>query len=146
ASWARYRLLDPEAGASELGQALAAYIAQGSKAYLPSLHGLVAELEAKAHRPESALMLIDQGLATTDEKGEHLTDAYLHRLRGDILVKRDQADTASAVVAYRTATDIAKKQGSRSFGLRAALALAKLDQATGRPAEAHDILAPALEG
>jgi hypothetical protein len=30
--------------------------------------------------------------------------------------------------------------------LRAALSLAKLYQSTGRPAEAHAVLAPALEG
>ena len=38
------------------------------------------------------------------------------------------------------------RQGARSFGLRAALKLAKLHQSTARPVEAHDILAPALEG
>ena len=36
--------------------------------------------------------------------------------------------------------------GARSSGLRAALSLAKLYQSTGRPAEAHAVLAPALEG
>ena len=36
-------------------------------------------------------------------------------------------------------------QGSRSFGLRVA-SLAKLYQSTGRPADAHAVLAPALEG
>ena len=39
-----------------------------------------------------------------------------------------------------------KQQGTRSFELRAALALAKLYQSIGRPAEAHAVLAPALEG
>jgi hypothetical protein len=34
----------------------------------------------------------------------------------------------------------------RSFGLRAALSLAKLYQSNGRPADAHAVLAPALEG
>ena len=38
------------------------------------------------------------------------------------------------------------RQGARSFGLQAALKLAKLYQSTGRPVEAHDVLAPALEG
>ena len=41
---------------------------------------------------------------------------------------------------------IAKQQGARSFDLLAALSLAKLYQSTGRPAEAHAVLAPALEG
>jgi hypothetical protein len=36
--------------------------------------------------------------------------------------------------------------GTRSLGLRASLSLAKLYQSTDRPAEAHAVLAPALEG
>jgi predicted ATPase len=46
----------------------------------------------------------------------------------------------------RTAIAISQQQSTRSFGLRAALSLAKLYQSTGRPGEAHDALAPALEG
>ena len=37
-------------------------------------------------------------------------------------------------------------QDARSFGLLAALKLAKVYQSTARPVDAHDILAPALEG
>ena len=48
--------------------------------------------------------------------------------------------------AFQAALEIAKQQGARSWGLRAALALAKLHQSTGRAAEAHAVLAPALEG
>ena len=144
ASLVRGRLLD--AGASELGRALAAYIEQGNKMAAPFFHGLLAELEVNAPGPESALALIDQGLAIANETGEHLTDAYLHRLRGDILLKREPSNTAPAEEAYRTAIAVAKEQGARSFGLRAALSLAKLYQSTGRPVEAHVVLAPALEG
>ena len=45
-----------------------------------------------------------------------------------------------------TAIDAAREQGARSFGLLAALSLAKLYQSTDRPADAHAVLAPALEG
>jgi predicted ATPase len=48
--------------------------------------------------------------------------------------------------AFKAAIGVAKQQGTRSFELRATLALAKLYHATGRPADAHDVLAPALEG
>ena len=48
--------------------------------------------------------------------------------------------------AFRTSLAVASKQGARSWGLRAALALAKLFHSTGRPADAHAVLAPALEG
>ena len=40
---------------------------------------------------------------------------------------------------------MAQQQKARSFELRAALSLAKLYQSTGRVAEAHAVLAPALQ-
>ncbi len=60
--------------------------------------------------------------------------------------KRDPANPAPAEEAFQTAIAVAKQQGTRSFELRAALSLAKLYQSTGRPADAHAVLAPALEG
>jgi hypothetical protein len=63
-----------------------------------------------------------------------------------MLLKRDPASPAPAEEAFRTAVAVAKQQSTRSFELRAALALAKLYQSTARPVEAHAVLAPALEG
>jgi hypothetical protein len=48
--------------------------------------------------------------------------------------------------AKLTAIEVARAQKTRSFELRAALALAKLYPSPGRALEAHDVLAPALEG
>ena len=62
------------------------------------------------------------------------------------MLRRDPANVAPPEDAYLTAIAIAHEQGTRSFSLRAALALAKLYQSTARPAEAHAVLAPALEG
>ena len=72
--------------------------------------------------------------------------AFPHRLRGEILLKRDPSDPAPAEEAFRAAIAIAQQQGARSWGLRAALSLAKLYQSTNRAADAHAVLAPALEG
>ena len=72
--------------------------------------------------------------------------AFPHLLRGELLLERDPSNPAPAEEAFQTALDIAKEQGARSWGLRAALSLAKLYQSTGRPADAHAVLAPALEG
>jgi predicted ATPase len=146
ANWAHGLLLDPEVGESGLRQALAAYIAQRNKSGAPSFHGLLAELEAITKGPESGLKLIDQGLAIADGTGEHYTDPYLHRLRGDNLLKRNPADSAPAEGAYQSAIAIAKGQSARSYILLASLALAKLYQATGRQLDAHVVLTPALVG
>jgi hypothetical protein len=66
--------------------------------------------------------------------------------KGEILLQRDATDPAPAEDAYRSAIAIAKEQGARSYELLAALALAELYQSTARPAEAHAVLAPTLEG
>ena len=53
---------------------------------------------------------------------------------------------APAEEAFLFAIAVARAQGTRSFCLRAALALARPNELTRRPVEAHAILALALEG
>jgi predicted ATPase len=144
ACWARGRLLDAEAGVRELREALAAYLKKGNGILAPWFHGMVAELEAVTGPVDAALASVEAGLALAKETGERWTDSLLFRRKGEIQLKRDPADPAPAEEAYKTAIAIAKQQGARSFGLQAALALAKLYQSTGRPADAHAVLAPAL--
>jgi predicted ATPase len=85
-------------------------------------------------------------LATADRLSYRTFEAELHRVRGQVLLNRDPANPAPARNAFLTAVAVAKQQGTRSFELRAALALARLYESTGRPVEAHAVLAPALEG
>src|SRR5208337_2273453 len=106
----------------------------------------LAEGEARTGDVDRALTILDEALATSERIGHRAFDAELHRTRGEMLLKRDPANPAPAEEAMRTAIAIAKQQGTRSFELRAAVSLAKLYQSTGRPVEAHDALAPALEG
>jgi class 3 adenylate cyclase/predicted ATPase len=145
-NWARARLGDRESGMTGLREALAAYLAQGNKLYAPLFQGRLAELEAERDDVEVALRLIDEALALANETEEHWTDALLYRIRGEILLKRDPATAAPAEEAFLAAVAIAQQQNARSFGLRAALSLAKLYQSTGRPADAYAVLAAALEG
>ncbi len=83
---------------------------------------------------------------TVDRTGYRAFEAELHRVRGEMLLKRDPANRAQAEEALQTAIAVSKQQATRSFELRAALSLAKLYQSTARPVEAHAVLAPALEG
>jgi hypothetical protein len=64
----------------------------------------------------------------------------LHRLGRKLLSCAERLSCAIASIA------IAQAQKARSFELRAALELAKLYQSTGRPADAHSVLALALDG
>jgi predicted ATPase len=126
---------------------LATYTDQGNRLFVPFYQGLLAEIEAQSNA-EGALARIDEALALVgdDETGEHWSDAFLHRLRGEILLKRDLANTAPAEEAFLTAIAIAQQQKARSFELCAALSLGKLYHSTDRPADAHALLASALKG
>ena len=106
----------------------------------------LADAEASAGDVERALAIIEEALATSERTGHRAFDAELHRTRGEMLLKRDPANPAPAEEAFHTAIAVAKQQGTRSFELRASLSLAKLYQSTGRPVDAHAVLAPALEG
>ena len=86
------------------------------------------------------------GGADSERTGQRWFNAESHRMRGNILLKRDPANTAPPEEAFLTAIAIAQQQKARGFELHAALSLAKLYQSTGRPADAHAVLAPALEG
>jgi predicted ATPase len=139
-------LADHESGVAEFREALATYIAQGQKFNVPLFQGLLAELEAEGGGTEGALARIDEALSHAGKTGEYWTDSFLHRIRGEILLKHNPANTAPAEEAFLTAIAIAQQQKARSFELRAALALAKLYQSAKRAADAHATLAPALEG
>ena len=106
----------------------------------------LADAEARAGDSDRAVAVLDEALATCDRTGYRAFEAELHRARGDALLMRDPANSAPAEEAFQSAIAVAKQQGTRSFEMRAALSLAKVYQSTARPAEAHDILAPALEG
>jgi hypothetical protein len=125
---------------------MAALADQGYSLGAPFHCALLAELEAETLGPESGLARIDEALALALQGEERSHVAYLHRLRGDILLKREPTNPILAEEAYRAAIAIAQAQKARSFELQAALSLAKLYQSTARLAEAHAVLTPALQG
>jgi predicted ATPase len=145
-TWARGRLVDPRAGARDLQDRLKAYLKQGNRFCAPWIYGMIAELESIAGGVDGALATADQGLELAKRTGERWTDSVLFRCKGEILLQRDPANPTPAEEMFQTAIAVAKEQGSRSFGLQAALKLAKLYQSTAHPADAHAVLAPALEG
>jgi predicted ATPase len=106
----------------------------------------LAEAEARAGDVDRTLTILDEALATSERTGHRTFEAELHRVRGEKLLKRDPANPATAEEALQIAIAVSRRQGTRSFELRAALSLAKLRQSTGHVAYAHAVLAPAVEG
>jgi class 3 adenylate cyclase len=146
-SWSRFWLDRNSANQNEFQKALADYTAEGNKWQIPFCLGLLAAMLIETPgEKERAAARIDEALALAQQTGEHWTDAFLHRIRGEIILKLNSANVAPAEDAFLTAIAIAQQQKAKSFELRAALSLAKLYQSTNRAADAHAVLVPALHG
>jgi class 3 adenylate cyclase len=145
-SLGRARLGNTKRDVDGFRKSLADYRDQGNRLGVPGYLGALARLEAAEQNYERSLASVDEALAMSHEDGDRLYDSTLHRLRGNILLKRDPANRALAEQAFKTSLAVAKQQGARSFELLASLGLAKLYQSTDRLVEAHAVLALALEG
>jgi predicted ATPase len=133
---------DRESRVAETREALEAYSGQGYKNTVPLYQGLLAELEAEGQGAQAALARIDEALALASRTGERWTDAFLHCIRGKILLKRDPANTAAAEEAFHAAIAVAQQQKARIFELRAAMSMARLWRDQGKRDEARELIAP----
>jgi class 3 adenylate cyclase/tetratricopeptide (TPR) repeat protein len=147
AGWARAWLDRGSARQNEFQEAIADYAAEGNRWLLPFYLGLLAAIEAETQgERERAAAHVYEALALAQQTGEHWADAFLHRIRGEILLKLNPANTAPAEDAFVTAIGTARHQKARSFELSAALSLARIYQNTNRAAAIQAVLTPALQG
>jgi predicted ATPase len=144
--WAKWSDSAEESSLAEMRRGLAIYREQGMVYLMPSLEAALAEAEASAGETDAGLRRLDDALAELEATDSRWYEAEMHRFRGEILLQRDPADTAAAEQSLQAAIAIAQSQKARSFELRAALSLAKLYRAGNREADAHAVLAPAVEG
>jgi predicted ATPase len=130
-------LTGPE-GVAQLRQGLADWEATKALTHRPYHLGLLAEALGREAQFKEALGAVAEALAVTERTGERFYEAELHRLRGELLLRRGAAG-GEAEVCFRQALAVAARQGARSLELRAALSLARLLGRPGRPtlAEAY---------
>jgi predicted ATPase len=144
--WAKWSDGAEESSLAEMRRGLAIVREQGFIWSLPSFEAALAEAEASAGETDAGLRRLEDARAELERTEQRWYEAELCRIRGEILLKRDPADTAAAEQSLQAAIAIAQSQKARSFELRAALSLAKLYRAANRDADAHAVLAPAVEG
>jgi class 3 adenylate cyclase/predicted ATPase len=145
-SWCSAPLDGTSVAAQRLRSAIAEYTRPGSEILHPLYTGRLAELEGEGSHASDALATVDEALAYARASGENWSDSLLHRIRGDILAKTGADNRTLAEEAYLHAFRIAQDQGARSFGLQAALKLAKRYLGEARASEAREILSAALDG
>jgi predicted ATPase len=140
--WAMARRDPGPAAIARIRQGLAATEATGARNYQPIFLGLLAEALALTGETEQALSDLAEALAAAESSGAQGHVAELHRLRGDLLRRRESPDPNEIEACFRTALAVAREQGTLGYELRAAICLARLWRDQGRDGEARDLLAP----
>jgi|KBSMisStandDraft_5_1062788.scaffolds.fasta_scaffold00566_15 DNA-binding winged helix-turn-helix (wHTH) protein/tetratricopeptide (TPR) repeat protein len=149
--WADAELGEVGRGVEQMQHGLSAYQATGTKIWYPVFLGSLADQLNKAQRVDEGLELIAQALTCAVRTGEGYALAELHRIRGDLLVNQSgllQAGKhpggfsrasilSEARASFCDALAIAKRQDARSWGLRAALSLHRLDLILGNQNPMH---------
>ena len=98
----------------------------------------------QVRRFEDARLALDEGLAIVQKNDERFQEAELHRLKGELLLTEFPDRTAAAEESFRQAIEIARRQLSRAWELRATMSLSRLWQRQGRRDEARAALAAVL--
>ena len=92
-------------------------------------------------RLDDGLSALTEALAAADEHENRHYEAEIHRLKGELLLRQDDSNTAEAQSCFERAIEIARRQSAKSWELRATMSLARLLAKQGRRDEARTMLA-----
>ena len=142
-NWALAEQGRDEDAIGQLQEALTAtrvnrYIAE---MWRPHFLCLLAELYMEAGRCDDGLIALTEALAAADEHEDRHYEAEMHRLKGELLLKQDDSNSAEARSCFERAVEIAHRQSAKSLELRATMSLARLLAKRGRRDEARVMLA-----
>ncbi len=155
-----------EEGIAGMHQGLEALRATGAELNRTYYLFLLAETYGHGGRVDAGLAVVSEALAGVDSGRERWWEAELHRLKGELLLRRgsttglksspartllrpggpidahDRAPVqAEAAACFRQALNVARRQQAKSLELRAAMSLSRLWQQRGQRIKARHLLA-----
>ena len=139
--WALAEQEHDEEGTAQIREGLAAFRAIGVEVLRPHPLCLLAEAYMKTGRLDEGLVALTEALAAADEHDIRHYEAEIHRLNGELLLRQDHSKAAAARTSFERAIEIARRQGAKSYELRATMGLARLLAKQGRRDEARAMLA-----
>jgi predicted ATPase len=128
--WARAASGDAK-GLDEIREGLDAWLAIGSKTYLPYYLGLLADAQIAQSRMDEASRTLDDALAAARSLNEGLYEAELLRLKAATLT-----DPGAAKKMLMESIALAKRQGARALEARCTADLERLTPPAASPSAA----------
>jgi predicted ATPase len=102
---------------------------------------MLGDAYTQSARFEDAHKALNEGLEVAEKNENRCHEAELHRLQGELLLTESPDQTAAAEDCFRRAIEMALRQGSKGWALRATMSLARLWQRLDRRDDAHAALA-----
>ena len=139
-AWARVRQGEGEQAIADIRSGIAAYRATGAELESSYWFALLAEAFAAIGAVEEGLAALTEALNLVATTGVLFCHAELFRLKGELLLKRDEPNQAEA--SFREAIHVASIQHAKLLELRAAMSMARLWRDQGKVQQARELLAP----
>jgi predicted ATPase len=140
--WAMAERGRKQEGIAQIQEGLANTRATGwMELYRPYGLILLAEACGETGRLDEGLSALTETLATAEENENRQYEAEMHRLKGELLLKRDNSDAAEAQNCFERAVEIARGQSAKSLELRATISLARMLVSRNHRDQAHATLA-----
>ena len=100
----------------------------------------LAEAYAQLGRSEEGLAAIVETLKLMRKTGLQVFEAELYRVKGELILLQAPGAGSTAERAFRQAVASARRQGAKSWELRATMSLARLLEAQGKRDDARSML------
>ena len=139
--WARAQLGDVAGGIVDIRKALDGRLATGTRAVLPWFLALLGEVYGLAGQVDEGRRAVEQALQAVQVNDEHLYEAEVYRLKGELLLAQSVPDYPQAEICFGQALDIARQQQATAWELRAAMSLGRLQRKQGKGGNAWASLA-----
>jgi class 3 adenylate cyclase/predicted ATPase len=138
--WAMAQQGRHEQGIAQIQEGLAAFRATGAELRRPYLLCLLIEACMETGRLDYGLGALTEALAAADQHENRAFEAEAHRLKGELLLKKNNSTAGEAQSCYERAIEIARRQSAKSWELRATISLARLLAKQGKCDEARALL------
>jgi class 3 adenylate cyclase/predicted ATPase len=139
--WSLVRQQRGAEGIESMRHGLEGYRVTAGELESPIWLAMMADAYLVEAAPEKGLSAVAEALELVNTMGVRFAEAELYRLRGELLLTQGGAAAEDAEGAFRRALEVAAGQKARCLELRAAMSLARLEQARGERRLAHQTLA-----
>jgi class 3 adenylate cyclase/predicted ATPase len=143
--WALAEQGEVTKGISDIREAMERRRVHGIGAVWPWFFALLAEVYGKVGQLGEALEALQEALEWVHRNDEHLYEAEVYRIRGELLLKQNMPATAEAEQCFERALQVARQQEAKGWELRASTSLSRLWLQEGKTDDARELLMPVYD-